>query len=70
MQFAIVEFLCDNSCSVVQESWLDEDKKKCNFPPNKFFSKFIQKETKPEKVKSWKQYDIKIIRENIGKNLL
>ncbi|KAL7034743.1 hypothetical protein ACKWTF_008087 [Chironomus riparius] len=66
MSFAIVEFITDNTCSVVQQSWLDETKKKCRFPPNKHFSKSIQKVINPEKVATWKIYDVNIIHENIN----
>lgn len=66
MKYAVVEFLCDNSCSVIQESWLTTDRSKCYFPSINSFHKLIQKEIKREKVEKWVQYDIKIIKNNIG----
>lgn len=66
MRFAVVEFLCDHSCSVIQEAWLDETRKKCYFPQNKNFAKYIQKSLKQEKIQEWEAFEVIIIKHSIG----
>ncbi|XP_070509154.1 uncharacterized protein [Chironomus tepperi] len=63
MSFAVVGFLCDQTCSVVRTNWLCDSKTKCHYPSTANFPKFIRKDCSLEKIEKWKKYDIIILHE-------
>lgn len=67
MRFALVEFVHEKTTSVIQESWFNENRDKCFFPPVNKYKNVIEKEINQEKIVKWKSFEILIIRDEIGK---
>lgn len=66
MLYHIVSFPDEeDKVEIINSQWLITNKK-CFFPPNKEYNKYLSQPINQKIISNWHQYEIKIVKRNLG----